>query len=63
MDLQGYALIKPDATCNYAMGKPADWQNKTCRVIEFNDRSGSLLAINPQGTAMGMFDYSDIQSK
>lgn len=60
-DIVGYAHIKKDP-----IGMSAEsldkFSNKTCRVFEF-DSDGGCLCVNPEGTAFGMFDKSEILGK
>jgi hypothetical protein len=62
MNIAGYAHIDKNATtCNGAT-EPKEFTGHTCTVIEF-DSEGGALVLNPQGTAMAMFDKKDIYRK
>lgn len=61
MELKGYAYIKKDADCKFAMGDGDEWQGRIVRVMEFNDNSKSALVINSKANGMATFDYDDIQ--
>ena len=61
MDPQGFAILKPNANCEYAVGDPKRWTDpKVIHVaMELNERTKSALLLN--GAEMGMFDYSDLE--
>lgn len=59
MDIVGFVDIKKDATTCKGAKNPDEFIGKTCRVMEF-DRDGGALVLNPQGTALAMFDKQDI---
>lgn len=55
----GFVDIKRDAkTCKGAKN-PIEFIGKTCAVFEFGI-DGCVLCLNPQGTALAMFDKEDI---
>lgn len=60
-DIKGYVLLKSDANCNFAMGKPSDWQNKVLRAMEINEDTKSVLVINSEATHMGMFKLEECE--
>lgn len=60
-DNVGYCQIKPDAV-GQSPDELSKFRGKPCRAMEINHRSKSVLVIDPEGTAMGMFDFDQIQS-
>lgn len=62
MDLAGFAHINRNATSCKGAKKPEEFIGHTCAVMEF-DCDGGALVLNPQGTAMAMFDKEDIYRK
>jgi hypothetical protein len=59
--VKGYVIIKRNAECKFAMGKPSDWQGKTLRAMELNDRTDGALVVSNDAQKMASFDYSDIE--
>lgn len=62
MDIVGYCTIKKDATTCKGAEKPEQFLGKDCAVMEF-DREGGVLCLNPDGTALAMFDKEDVIRK
>lgn len=57
--IEGFVRISSKATtCNGAKN-PAEFIGKTCAVMEFAD-DGGVLVLNPEGTALAMFDKEDV---
>jgi hypothetical protein len=55
----GFVHINKNATtCKGAMN-PSEFINKTCAVMEFGV-DDSVLVLNPEGTALAMFDKEDV---
>lgn len=59
MDIVGFVDIKNDATTCKGAKNPEEFIGKTCPVMEF-DMDGGALVLNPQGTALAMFDKQDV---
>lgn len=59
MDIVGFVEIKKNATTCAGAEDPDEFIGKTCRVIEFN-KEGGVLVLNPEATALAMFDKEDI---
>ena len=59
----GFVQMKIDADCKHAVGNPEDYQGQILRAMELNDKTQSALILNKNGTAMGMFDYDQIDLK
>lgn len=58
----GFAYINPNAkTCKGAIN-PDEFLGKTCAVMEFGF-DDCILALNPEGTALAMFDKEDVHKK
>ena len=60
MDIVGFCTIRPNATTCKGAERPEEFMGKDCPVMEF-DQWGGVLCLNPQGTAMAMFDKDDIK--
>jgi len=58
-DIVGFVHINKNATTCRGAENPNEFIGKTCPVIEF-DSEGGVLCLNPQGTALAMFDKEDI---
>lgn len=59
MEIVGFCRIDPNATsCNGAKN-PSEFIGKICKVMEFNSE-GDVLVLNPELTALAMFDKKDI---
>lgn len=55
-EIQGYVRLKPNAVGQ----SPADlsaFRGKPCRAFEINQHSKSVLVIDPEAQALGMFDF------
>jgi hypothetical protein len=61
-DIQGYCHIKKSATTCHGAKFPEQFIAQTCKVMEFA-KDGGVLALNPECTALAMFDACDIKSK
>jgi len=61
MDIVVFVNIKKDATTCKGAYNPEDFIGKTCPVMEF-DMDGGALVLNPNGTALAMFNKEDIHS-
>ncbi len=59
MDIVGFADINRNATTCKGAKNPNEFIGKTCRVMEF-DSDGGVLVLNPQGTALAMFNKEDV---
>jgi len=59
MDIVGFAHIDKNATTCKGAKNPNEFIGQTCAVLEF-DSEGGVLCLNPQGTALAMFDKQDI---
>lgn len=59
MDIVGFADIDKNATTCKGAKNPNEFIGKTCAVMEF-DSDGGVLCLNPEGTALAMFDKKDI---
>lgn len=57
--LVGFVTISRNATTCKGALEPNEFIGKNCSVMEF-DREGGVLCLNPQGTALAMFDKQDI---
>lgn len=62
MDVVGFVHINRNATTCKGAKTPTEFIGNTCAVMEF-DSEGGVLALNPQGTALAMFDKEDIYRK
>lgn len=62
MDIVGFVHINKNATTCKGAKNPAEFIGQTCPVFEF-DQEGGVLCMNPQGTAMAMFDNVDVFRK
>ncbi len=60
-NIVGFVHIKKDATTCKGAQYPNEFIGETCAVMEFGV-DGCVLALNPKGTALAMFDKEDIQS-
>ncbi len=59
MDIVGFAHIDKNATTCKGAKNPNEFIGQTCAVVEF-DSDGGVLCLNPQGTALAMFDKQDV---
>jgi hypothetical protein len=59
MDIVGFAHIDKNATTCKGAKNPNEFIGQTCAVMEF-DSEGGVLCLNPEGTALAMFDKKDI---
>lgn len=59
MDIVGFAHIDKNATTCIGAKNPNEFIGQTCAVMEF-DSEGGVLCLNPQGTALAMFDKQDV---
>lgn len=57
--LVGFVTINKNATTCKGALNPNEFIGETCSVMEF-DREGGVLCLNPQGTALAMFDKEDV---
>lgn len=62
MDIVGFVNIRQNATTCKGALNPNEFIGKTCPVMEFG-ADDCVLVLNPQGTAMAMFDKEDVVSK
>lgn len=62
MDIVGFVDIKKDATTCKGAKNPNEFIGKTCAVMEFGV-DDCVLVLNPNGTALAMFDKEDIYRK
>lgn len=60
-NIVGFAHIKKDATTCTGARNPSEFIGETCAVMEFGV-DDCILALNPQGTAMAMFDKEDVKA-
>ena len=60
-NIVGFAHIKKDATTCKGARNPGEFLGEICAVMEFGV-DGCILALNPQGTAMAMFDKEDLSA-
>ncbi len=58
----GFVQIKKDATTCKGAENPSEFINQTCPVMEFSFDE-SVLVVNPQGSALAMFDKEDIYTR
>jgi len=59
MDIVGFAHIDKNATTCKGAKNPNEFIGQTCAVMEF-DSDGGVLCLNPEGTALAMFDKQDV---
>ncbi len=57
-DIVGFVHINKNATTCKGAKNPNEFIGQTCAVMEFGD-DGCVLVLNPQGTALAMFDKED----
>jgi hypothetical protein len=62
MDIIGFAHIDKNATTCKGAKTSSEFIGQTCAVMEF-DSEGGVLCLNPQGTALAMFDKKDVYRK
>jgi len=55
----GFVHINKNATTCKGAKNPNEFIGQTCAVMEF-DGDGGVLCLNPQGTALAMFDKEDV---
>ena len=60
-DIVGFVHIKKDATTCKGAEFPAEFYGQNCAVMEFGF-DDCVLVLNPQGTALAMFDKEDVRS-
>lgn len=58
-DIVGFAHINENAATCKGAKNPNEFISKICPVIEF-DSDGGVLVLNPQSTALAMFEKKDI---
>ncbi len=58
-DIIGFVHISGNATTCKGAKTPNEFIGQTCAVMEF-DSEGGVLCLNPQGTALAMFDKEDV---
>lgn len=58
-DIVGFVHINKNATTCKGAKNPNEFIGQTCAVMEF-DSEGGVLCLNPQGTALAMFDKEDV---
>lgn len=58
-DIVGFVHINKNATTCKGAKNPNEFIGETCAVMEF-DSDGGVLCLNPQGTALAMFDKQDV---
>lgn len=56
----GFVHINKEATTCHGADNPKEFIGQTCAVMEFASDGGALV-LNPQGSALAMFDKEDIQ--
>ncbi len=59
MEIVGFVYIKNTATTCRGAKNPSEFIGQSCPVLEFNS-DGDVLVLNPQSTAMAMFDKQDV---
>jgi|688.fasta_scaffold134854_9 hypothetical protein len=62
MNICGFAYIKKDATTCRGGENPKDFIGNICAVLDFG-WDGCVLVLNPQSTALAMFDKEDVYQK
>lgn len=62
MKIEGYCIINKNATTCKGAENPNEFIGKTCAIMSFGIDE-SVLVLNPQHTALAMFDKEDIYSK
>jgi hypothetical protein len=58
-DIVGFVHINKNATTCKGAKNPNEFIGQTCAVMEF-DSDGGVICLNPQGTALAMFDKQDV---
>jgi len=58
-DIVGFVHINKNATTCKGAENPTEFIGQTCAVMEF-DREGGVLCLNPQSSALAMFDKEDV---
>ncbi|MDQ5928969.1 MAG: hypothetical protein QG594_747 [Bacteroidota bacterium] len=59
-DVIGFCYINENATTCKGAVRPAEFIGKRCPVMEFAS-DGGVLVLNPEGTALAMFDKQDVK--
>lgn len=59
MDIKGFVFINSGATTCRGAQNPEEFIGQICRIMDIND-TGDVLVLNPQATAMAMFDAVDV---
>lgn len=62
-DIVGFVHINKNATTCKGAINPSEFIGKTCAVMEFSKIDGCVLVLNPQSTALAMFDKQDVYRK
>jgi hypothetical protein len=62
MDIVGFVTIKNNATTCKGAENPNEFIGEDCAVMEFGV-DDSVLILNPNGTALAMFDKEDVVRK
>ena len=64
MNFAGYVALKKTTTTHKGIKSDLieTFQGAICPVVEFDNDGSGALVLNPQGTALGMFDKSDFES-
>lgn len=55
-EIKGYVRLKPNAVGQTPANLSA-FRGKPCRAFEINQKSKSVLVIDPEAKALGMFDF------
>jgi len=58
-DIVGFVHINKNATTCKGAKNPNEFIGQNCSVMEF-DREGGVLCLNPQSSALAMFDKADV---
>jgi hypothetical protein len=61
-NIVGFCTIDKNATSCAGAENPNEFIGKDCAVMEFTDY-GDVLVLNPQGTALAMFEKKDVYRK
>lgn len=62
MNIVGFCTISKNATSCAGAENPSEFIGKDCIVMEFTD-FGDVLVLNPEGTALAMFEQKDVYRK
>ena len=60
-NIVGFCTISKNATSCRGAENPSEFTGKDCAVVEFSN--GDVLVLNPQGTALAMFEQKDVYRK